>query len=341
VSVVVRRARFVSAALLAGFGATAAHAQPFQLPTANRALFEADGGDRFFVGTVGRDWRSGMFGCVRSDGWQMHEGIDIKCLQRDKAGEPIDPVGAAAGGVVAYLNDKPGLSNYGNYLVLRHRIESLDVCTLYAHLREIRPGLRVGQSVRAGEIIGTLGRTANTSQGISKERAHLHFEITFQLNERFSGWHAKHLPGQRNDHGDWNGRNLAAIDPVPLFYAQRLQGSQFSFLEYMRERTELCRVLVRATDFPWQRRNRPLVKRNTRADREGFAGYEIALDYNGVPFQLIPRAASEIPGQDRIQLLSVNEKEYQAHPCGKLVVKRGQRWELTAKGTQLIELIVH
>src|ERR1044071_1155493 len=70
----------------------AAAAQPFQLPTANRALYEKGGEERFFVGTTGKPWTSGTFGCVRTDGGQMHEGLDIRCLQRDKRGEPADPV---------------------------------------------------------------------------------------------------------------------------------------------------------------------------------------------------------------------------------------------------------
>ena len=32
----------------------------------------------------------------------------------------------------------------------------------------------------------------------------------------------------------------------------------------------------------------------TVAEKEGIAGYEMALNYNGVPFALLPRAASEI-----------------------------------------------
>ena len=46
-------------------------AQPFQLPTANRALFEKGGEERFFVGTTGKPWPSGTFGCVRTEGWQL------------------------------------------------------------------------------------------------------------------------------------------------------------------------------------------------------------------------------------------------------------------------------
>src|SRR5438105_14916134 len=37
----------------------AANAQVFQLPTANRALFEKGGEERFFVGTVGKSLTSG------------------------------------------------------------------------------------------------------------------------------------------------------------------------------------------------------------------------------------------------------------------------------------------
>ena len=54
-------------------------AQPFNLPTANRAIYDGDGGgEKFFVPTVGKPWTSGCFGCVRTEGWQMHEGLDIR-----------------------------------------------------------------------------------------------------------------------------------------------------------------------------------------------------------------------------------------------------------------------
>src|ERR1043166_3972412 len=39
-------------------------AQPFQLPTANHALYEKGGEERFFVGTVGKPWTTRTFGCV-------------------------------------------------------------------------------------------------------------------------------------------------------------------------------------------------------------------------------------------------------------------------------------
>jgi murein DD-endopeptidase MepM/ murein hydrolase activator NlpD len=177
-------------------------AQPFQLPTANRAIFDPDGGaERFFVPTVGKPWQSGCFGCVRTEGWQMHEGIDIRCLQRDKKDEPTDPVLATADGTVAYVNRKPSLSNYGNYVILRHTVDGIEIYSTYAHLREIRSGLQAGDAVKAGEPIGVMGRTANTQQGISKERAHLHFEFNLFVTDRFPTWYRKNFPKQRNDHG--------------------------------------------------------------------------------------------------------------------------------------------
>src|SRR5687767_2101457 len=51
-------------------------AQPFRFPTANESLLESNGEERFFVGTVGKSWTSGSFGCVRSEGRQLHEGLD-------------------------------------------------------------------------------------------------------------------------------------------------------------------------------------------------------------------------------------------------------------------------
>ena len=193
--------------------AAVALGQPFQLPTPNQAIFESGKEADYFTPTIGRAWPSGTFGCVRSGGWQMHEGIDIKCTQRDAKGEPIDPVSAAADGTIAYINATPDLSNYGNYIVMRHEVDKLTVYTLYAHLRQIERGLGVGQAKNPGEVIAIMGRTTNTKQGISRERAHLHFEICLLANPNFSAWFKKNLPGQRNYHGRWNGQNLIGIDP--------------------------------------------------------------------------------------------------------------------------------
>jgi hypothetical protein len=37
--------------------------------------------------------------------------------------------------------------------------------------------------------------------------------------------------------------------------------------------------------------------------------------------------------------LTVNPAVAAAHPCGKIVVRREESWELTNKGSQLLELL--
>ena len=320
---------------------TAATAQPFLLPTANRAIFEPGGEERYFVGTVGKPWMSGTFGCVRTDGWQLHEGLDIRCLERDRHGEPTDPVLATADGTVAYINKRPSLSNYGNYLILRHVIEGVEIYSLYAHLREIRPGLKPGDAVKSGETIATMGRTSNTAQSISKDRAHVHFELNLVVNERFPEWYRKTFPTQRNDHGGWNGQNLIGIDPREVLLEQHRLGAKFSLVQFIRSQPELCRVMVRHTDFPWVRRYPMLVRPNPVAQKEGIAGYELALNFNGLPCELIPRAASEIKTKSRFQLLSVNAEERQKNPCRKLVTQKGKHWDLANNGLHLLELLLY
>lgn len=315
-------------------------AQTFRLPTANRALLGGQE-DQYFVGTVGKPWTSGTFGCVRSGGWQIHEGLDIRCLSRDKKGEPTDEVFATADGTVAYINLRSSLSNYGNYLVLRHEIDGLEIYSLYAHLSAVRAGLKPGTAVKAGETIATMGRTANTREGISRDRAHLHFELDFLVNERFAAWYKKTFPDQRNDHGVWNGQNLLGIDPRAVLLEQRDRPGRFSLLTWLQDQPELCRVVVRKTDFPWLRRYRALVKPNPTAEKEGVAGYELALGFDGVILAATPRAASEIKGKSVYQLLSVNEAEWRKNPGGRLVGKKGTRWQLQRNGLNLLALLTY
>ena len=313
---------------------------PFQFPTANRSLYQIGGELKFLAPTSpDRSWTSGSFGCVRSDGWQMHEGLDIRSQQHDRRGEPIDPVLATADGTVMYVNTKSGLSNYGKYIVIRHVVEGIEIYSLYAHLSAT--SVTAGQTVRGGQVIGTMGRTSNTSESIGKERAHVHFELNLLVNDNFSAWFKKNLPGEKNDHGVWNGQNLDGLDPRDVLVAEHNPVKKFSLLTFLRSQTELCRVLVRDTSFSYLKRYAPLVLKNPKADKEGIAGYEIALNYNAVPFALMPRAASEIKGTAKVQLLSVNAAEYAAHPCRRLVIQHGSRWQLTEKGQREIEMLTY
>ena len=341
-SLVVVRPIFYAVALSLGFGASLFAQQPFQFPTANHALYEPGEELKFFAPTApDKPWTTGSFGCVRTDGHQMHEGIDIRCLQRDRHGEPTDPVMATADGTVVYFSTKPALSNYGKYIVIRHIIEGIEIYSLYAHLSEIQPGLTIGKPVKAGEVIATMGRTSNTGETILKERAHVHFELNLFINEGFASWYKDNFPKQRNDHGIWNGQNLDGLDVREILLAEHNPAAKFSLLNFIRGQTELCRVLVRSTNFHYLKRYPMLILSNPVAQKEGVAGYEIALNYNAVPFALMPRAASEIHGSGRIQLLSVNEDEEKANPCRHLVVQRGSRWRLTDNGIRELEMLIY
>lgn len=333
-----RLASIFCALAIASF-APSSRAQTFLFPTANHALLQKDGGKDFFTGTIGDNWPAGAYGCVRNSGWRMHEGIDIQCLERDTKGEPIDAVMAAADGAVVYINAKPYLSDYGNYVVIRHQIESLAIYSVYAHLRAIEPGLKIGQSVTAGQRIATLGRTAN--HAISKKRAHLHFELTLLLNDQFDSWRRKSQRGTKNHHGKFNGQNLAGFNPAEALKADHLSGGKFSLLSHLRASKELYAVVVRDTNFPWLQRYPRLIKRNATAEREGVAGYEISVDFSGLPYLMIPRAESEIEGEDKIQLLRVDDAEYKIGHCRQQVEKRGKNWALTQNGINFIELLIY
>ena len=269
----------------------------------------------------------------------MHEGLDIRCLKRDRRGEPVDPVLASADGAVAYLNPRASASNYGKYVVLRHVIDGLEVLTVYAHLSEFAAGLKAGKAVRAGEVIATMGRTSNTGERISLERAHVHFEINLFISDHFSAWYKKEHPKQPDDHGIWNGMNMLGLDPRLVFLEQQTQGAKFSLLKFVKSRPELCRVIVRDANFSFVKHYPSLIRPNPLAQKEGVAGYEIALDANAVPIQLTPRAASELKSKQRYQLFSVNAAEQQRNPCRKLVTRRGNDWELTNQGLKFLELL--
>jgi hypothetical protein len=96
-------------------------------------------------------------GCV-SRSCDGHSGLDI-------AAPAGTPVGAATAGTVVAVNGNAGPS-YGNYVAIEH---SGGVYTLYAHLSST--AVSVGQSVTAGQTIGAVGSTGNSTG------PHLHFEV--------------------------------------------------------------------------------------------------------------------------------------------------------------------
>jgi len=203
-----------------------AYAAPvIDFPTDNRALLERKPQDFFmyvdrnFEGEQSKPWQGGQYGYVRGPVRQgdkiayiqIHEGVDIRPLERDAQGNPLDAVRAAAAGRVVYISQLPSASNYGRYIVVEHREGGSPFYTLYAHLAGIN--VKPGDAVQQGQKIGQMGFTG---AGINRERAHVHFEVCMMLSRHFEAWHTAVFPNDPNRHGLYNGLNLVGADPARL-----------------------------------------------------------------------------------------------------------------------------
>jgi peptidoglycan LD-endopeptidase LytH len=130
-------------------------------------------------GVVAADLRN-SFDEPRGSG--RHEAIDIHAPR----GTPVRAV--ADGRVVKLFVSKPG------GLTVYQFDASERYAYYYAHLDRYAPGLREGQRLRRGDVLGTVGTTGNAAP----EAPHLHFAV-FELG-----------PGREW----WKGTPL---DPYPLF----------------------------------------------------------------------------------------------------------------------------
>lgn len=122
---------------------------------------------------------------------------------------------AADGTVIVAARKSQGIS--GRFIAIEH---SGGLRSLYIHLDELRSDIEVGQRVRAGEPIGTMGRT-----GFAIGRAHLHFAITQRIDGR--RWYVDPEPMLRQavvlpEAGSLEGHlNAAATGASPTLVATR------------------------------------------------------------------------------------------------------------------------
>ena len=94
--------------------------------------------------------------------WREHKGVDYSAPHGTA-------VKATSDGIVEFVGQQNG---YGNFIVLRHGEK---YTTAYGHLSGFAGGLKPGNKVRQGEIIGFVGSTG-WSTG-----PHLHYE--FRIND--------------------------------------------------------------------------------------------------------------------------------------------------------------
>jgi murein DD-endopeptidase MepM/ murein hydrolase activator NlpD len=289
----------------------------FSWPTPNRAWEQGRDYSAWVQPTVSGNEESGLFGCVRSNGTQFHEGLDIRPIARDRAGEATDKITAAMDGVVRHVSTTAGNSSYGRYIVIEHPDQAPAVYTLYAHLARIEPGVRAGQPVRRGDIIGTMGRSAG-GYAIPKDRAHLHFEIGFVATQNFSSWFAWRKFGSPNEHGIYNGMNLMGIDPLDFLREWRRKRVD-NVQEYLDRLRSVVRVRVATTRTPDFITRYPSLLRKPVSGL--VAGWEVECNGTGLPFVWTPLTAAELDGQrtGTAKIVSVDAALLRAGRCKSLV----------------------
>jgi hypothetical protein len=280
--------------------------------------------------TVSGKTESALFGMVREDGKRFHEGVDIRPARTDADGEPLDLILAAMDGQVAYVNANVN-GPYGKYVVLFHPAAEIPVYTLYAHLAKIEPALRPGRPVRRGAALGLMGRTSAGASPITKDRAHLHFEVGLILSTGFNLWYASQPENKQspNLHGLYNGQNLIGLDPSTL-----LGRSRVDLLEVVRGQPTALTVGLRAKGTPdFVKRHPALV----RGDATTAAGWYVEFSWQGMPIRWTALAADspKLPAT-RWRLLEADQNQRARLIQRKMLGEKGGAGELLQQNVEIL-----
>jgi murein DD-endopeptidase MepM/ murein hydrolase activator NlpD len=133
-------------------------------------------GLEFPVEGVDRNELRDTFSDTRGEG-RSHEALDIMAPRGT-------PVRAVENGTITKLFESRG----GGGLTIYQFDPSESFCYYYAHLDRYAPGIREGQPVHRGQVIGYVGSTGNALS----EAPHLHFTI-FQLTPERKWWKGEPL----------------------------------------------------------------------------------------------------------------------------------------------------
>lgn len=251
-------------------------------PTDNKAFEQGQALSYYIQATASGKPESGTFGCVRNNGHKFHEGIDVKAIKRTRKQVPLDSVYAVFNGEIAYINNNPGLSNYGKYIVIKHQTIGLQFYTLYAHLASLSNSLKIKQPVFKGTLLGTMGNTSNFK--IPMHLAHLHFEIGMQLGSEasFVNWYRLQKFGTPNYHRDWNGFNLVGLDPLAFYHSKK------RFVDFLKEQPIAFECILATSKIPY------FIKKNSALltipidPKKTIQGWRIAFNWLGVPLKWTP-----------------------------------------------------
>jgi murein DD-endopeptidase MepM/ murein hydrolase activator NlpD len=313
------------------------------LPTDNDALFSGGGPEfyqhieRDYQGEKSTPWEGGQYGFVRDPKQtaagivytRFHEGIDIKPVQRDANGEPLDQVRAIADGKVVHVQPGAGYSNYGRYVVIEHRWDGSSYYSLYGHLSTI--AVKPGQRVQKSEPIGVMGYTG---VGINRERAHVHLELNLLLNHHFESWHDAVHKGDPNHNGIYNGINLTGL-PIARLYLALNKNPSLTIPEFFRDEETFYKVaLPRSSHFELPK-NYPWMVTKTGDFRT--QSWEVSFARSGLPLKI--EASSRQVRQPELTYLKKSAADAADLTIGK-VVGRGGRGQLTAGGVTMMHLFI-
>jgi murein DD-endopeptidase MepM/ murein hydrolase activator NlpD len=123
------------------------------------------------------DSLEGHFAQRRDRGRRAHEAVDILAPRNT-------PIRAVEDGTIAKLY----ISKGGGGITIYQFDPGGRFCYYYAHLERYAPGLKEGQPVSRGDILGYVGTTGNAPPNTP----HLHFAI-FELDEGRQWWKGRPL----------------------------------------------------------------------------------------------------------------------------------------------------
>ncbi len=266
--------------------------------------------------TESREIQSGNFGCVRTNGHQFHEGIDLRAMTRDSRGEATDIVRSILPGVVVYTNASRGKSSYGRYVIIEHFDAEMSFLSLYAHLASIDKGIARGAEVQGGQRIAIMGRSA--SYTIPKQRAHLHFEICFLLTDKFQNWYNWKKFESKNDHGIYNGMNLVGIDPAAFF--EETQWNHASTIRQVLEAEKTAfTIMVSTSQVPDFIRRYPALVDGVISEA-ALDGWRIEFTYYGAPKKWSPLISKSGEIQEgKLALVDYDKELITSDACRKML----------------------
>jgi 4-aminobutyrate aminotransferase-like enzyme/Ser/Thr protein kinase RdoA (MazF antagonist) len=129
----------------------------------------------------GREWRT------------VHLGWDVWIKVET-------PIFSALDGIVFSIKDNKGDDNYGPTIILKHEVfdgnDNLIFYTLYGHLSPISRDLKIGDLIKKGEQIATVGTFPQNGNWAE----HLHFQVILDLLEQDGDFYGVCTP---NDKAIW------------------------------------------------------------------------------------------------------------------------------------------